>query len=294
MIISLLLVAQMNTRLGFPGIHYGLWASIGVLAVYGLVVIGCAAIATAPSNSEEGKRSEIVFGVSVLMIAALLLQALPHVESGIQFIPLLPWIYTSWLARIFSAFLWFFIVYGCLLTCSSEKRDWEGAGQWMILALGLNAVLSFATPATTVAENNPVLSDPIAQWERLRDSQRDALEKLMADKEELLNRIRNLGATNKKELMANPVGRMLVEELEQLCQLINTAKNEVNVVETAIERAKSHRRSIERRTMLSGITNKEYEQMSNLHHTLAEERRQPPGSEIQRDKLLNELFSGRE
>lgn len=286
------LVSGCNTRIGFPGIHYGLWASIGVLAICFLILTGIILVGDgADSPSEDDRRGGFVVGAGWCIVAGLLLQALPHTESGIQFVPLLPWHYTGWLARVISIICWLGIIAGFLKIRSSSPTDQQGAAGAVLVAMAFNALLSFATPAGVTADTPPTQSveAPITQWERLRDEQKTALDKLLSDREELITRIRNLGARSKKELMANPVGQTLVTELEQLCQQIDTAKKEIGVIETAIERAQSRRRSIERQA-LPKLTGEEYERMSVVHHTLEDERRQPPGSDIRRDRLLDELF----
>ena len=88
------------------------------------------------------------------------------------------------------------------------------------------------------------------------------------------------------------VGSTLVAELEELCQQIANTKNEVGLVETAVERAQSRHRTVERQALVNRkLTDEEYERMSAANHTLEDERRQTPDSEIRRDKLLNELFT---
>jgi hypothetical protein len=237
-----------------------------------------------------------IAGIAIWFLAGLLLQTIP-VKNGVQFIPLPPWYYRD-LARIVSCAVWLGIIVGTLLMFSNAESDRGRAVGIFLAAMAINAVLlSFATPAdVTTAEERPQIKsseDEIVQWERLQSDRQNALDRLMSDQEALIGRIRGLGAKSKQELMANPVGQTLVAELEQLVQQINAAKKEIEVVETAIERAKSRLRSIERQTMLKSgeLTDDEYKRMSVANHTLADERRQPPGSEIHRDKLLDALFS---
>ena len=106
----------------------------------------------------------------------------------------------------------------------------------MIVTPGLNALRSFATLAgvatATVAETAPdtdpiQLKTPSPNGRQLRDEQKTALGQAVVrqrgvDRSHQKSRV----PTNKKELMANPVGRTLVEELEQLCHQIATAKIE--------------------------------------------------------------------
>ena len=90
-----------NTRIGWPWDywHCGFWAVIGFLAVIGLILVGLAGV-VASLDPEDGDGGMVVGFVVVLLVAGLLLQALPHTKSGVQFVPLPPWHYTSWIARI--------------------------------------------------------------------------------------------------------------------------------------------------------------------------------------------------
>jgi hypothetical protein len=285
LLLLICLVSGCNTRIGCPGIHYGFGASIGAFVVCGLIFAGFVAIATA-HNLQEGQRGEVIGGIVVWIVGGLLLQALP-VSGGVQFVPLPCWCYASWIPWILSSVCWLCILFGCLCGLSGDKEGVEQGAAFLLLALGLNALLSFATPIGAVANNPP---DPIAQWERLRDERSATLNRLMSDKEMLTSRIRNLGAKNKKELMANAIGKTLVEELEQLCQQIDTMAKEIEVVDTSAELANSHRRIVERQDLVKSgkLTDKDYERISTANHAVDKE--QTPGSEIHRDKLLNELF----
>ena len=138
----------------------------------------------------------------------------------------------------------------------------------------------------------------IAQWEHRKDEQAEALAKLLSDRETLRDRIGRLGARNKQEVMASEVGRTLMEEYEQLARQIATQQQEVKISEVMIERAKSRLRSLEREALLRGtkVTDEEFRRMCGTDHVLEEELRRragekTPGSEIQLDKLLDEVFA---
>jgi hypothetical protein len=235
-------------------------------------------------------------------MAGLLLQTLPHTTSGIQFVPLFPWIYTDWLSRIISGVVWLFAIFTCLCALSSHKNDWGVVSVSALIALILNALLSFSGPLDTPRANeNPSpfksCEDKIDQWEKLKSEQSEMLDKLLSDKETLVSRIRSLGL-NKKELMVHGVGRPLIEELEQLTRQIAKCRSEVDALDAVIENAKSKLRIFERQTMLHASTEEDYRQMSEMEHQMEAELRKrngeaDPGSEVQLDKLLDDVISER-
>jgi hypothetical protein len=260
--------------------------SIGAFILYGLFTIGFLAILGAPNVPEESQRSELILGVVLWILGGLLLQALP-VTGGVQFIPLFPWYYIDGPARIVSIICWMCILAGCVL---GILEKFKYGATFLVAAMVVNAMLSFASPIdVTVADNPP---DTIAHWERLRNERSATLSRLLSDKERLIDRIRSLGAKNKKGLMANPIGKTLVEELEQLCQQIAATQKEIDAVDTSTERAKSQHRIVERQELLNSgkLTEKDYEQMFAASHTVDEDR--TPDIEVRRDQLLDQLFNG--
>ena len=54
-------------------------------------------------GSRGRQHGSLFAGLVIWLVAGLLLQGLPHTDTGIQFIPLLPWSYSGWIARIISA-----------------------------------------------------------------------------------------------------------------------------------------------------------------------------------------------
>jgi hypothetical protein len=261
--------------------------------LFGIVTVG--AVSDAPEP--EGRRAGFICGAVMWLVAGLLLQLMPHTEGGVQLVPLFPWQYLGWIVRAVSSVCWLCILFGCLFGISGDTQGLQETAVLMVAVIGLNALLSFAAPVGVTTVNTPPMQsveDPIAQWEKSKSNRQGTLNRLLSDKEALIARIRNLGAKNKNELMAHPIGHTLVEELEQLCQQIDNAKKEIEVVETAAERAKSHRRTMERQKMLNGgkLTDKQLTHMSAANHILEEEHRndQTPGIEVQRDKLLDDVF----
>jgi hypothetical protein len=229
-------------------------------------------------------------------------------------VPLPPWYYLSWIARIVSVACWIFIALAGLCVLTAKREETNVAGFLLFFALSINALLSFAAPVGVTAASPPPQIAPsvpdhprpqselgdnqIVQWESRRQEQAVALAKLLSDKESLRDRIGRLGARNKQELMANEVGRTLMEEFEQLARQIATLQQEVKISEVMIERAKSKLRSLEREGLLRGtkVTDEEFRAMSSTDHVLEEELRRRvgekvPGSEVQMDRLLDEVFA---
>lgn len=310
---------RVNTTIGWPWVYWqhGLLPVVGFLAVCGLVFAGTmASIGLGTTAKVDCDDQFALMGIgAALLLAGLLLQALPHTKSGIQFLPLPPWYYASWIATIFSGVCWLVLVLGSLNAFSSVKEDWSGTAVCLLVALGINVLLSFATvgvnpanvatiqspPAPNIAEQSQHIEsgqDQIAQWERRKDEQAKVLARLLSDKETLVARIGSLGARDKRELMAQEIGRTLMTEFEELARQIATVRQEVEAIEAVTERAKSRIRSLEREALLRGtkVTDEEYRKMCGTDHALAEELRRRagekvPGSEIRMDKLLDEVFS---
>jgi hypothetical protein len=294
---SATLFCMLNSRIGWPWEYFGQGVGpvFGFLAVYFLMFLGFAALA---AGTEE--HGCLFAGLAIWLVAGFVLQGLPHTESGIQVIPLPPWSYSAWIARIISAVCWMALVLGCLAALSSNKNDWPGAVAAILVGLSMNALLlSFASPAdavTTVTDGRSSVvtscREKIAQWETLRRERSETLEKLSSDKEMLATRIRSLRCQTKRELMSHRVGRTLAGELEQLSRQIAQLQTETDTIEATVERAQSMLRCTERQAMLKDLSDEEFARMSQMVHELEEGLRNPsPASEIQTDKLLDEVLA---
>jgi hypothetical protein len=130
----------------------------------------------------------------------------------------------------------------------------------------------------------------------LRKDRAKVLEKLLADKETVVARIKGLGCRSKRELMAHSIGRTLAAELEHLSRQIASLQREVEAIEAVLEQAQSVQRSVERQAMLKdhGLSDAEFARLSQIDHELQEELGKisapVPGSEVQMDKLLEGLL----
>ena len=128
----------------------------------------------------------------------------------------------------------------------------------VLIGLGLTVLLSFFGPSTGVEpkrENTAVIGscrDKLAECEKLRSQRAEALERLLLDKETLVGRIKAIGAKNKKELMAHPLGRTLVEEFEHLSRQIAQLRGEIDAIDSVAERGQSSLRSLEREAHCAG------------------------------------------
>jgi hypothetical protein len=282
--------------------EHGLFAVAGGLVVCFVVLLGMASL-TLSTEEHNGYQDHLIpwfWGILAWIGAWLLLQALPHTTSGIQFIPLFPWFYDGWVSRMLSFVCWFCMITSCICALSSVKGNWTPAVGQIFIALCLNALLSFSGPsdAPQAANEKPSsiksCEDKIAQWEKLKTDQSEMLEKFLSDKEMLVSRIRSLGL-NKLALMNHRVGRPLVDELEQLTRQIAKCQGEVDALEAVVENANSKMRIFERQRMLRHSTDDEFKQMSEMEHQLdAELRRKAgdvePGSAVHLNKLLDEVL----
>ncbi len=224
-----------NTRVGWPCTYWehGFWVVVGFLAICALILLGIVAVFAATDAPEvEGRRAGFVCGVALWVGAGLLLQAMPHATAGLQFVPLLPWHYAGCMGRIVSSVCWLCLAVGFLLAFSTDKKDLAGAPVVMVIALGLNALLSCVGPSAPQVAEEP--SRLIARWEKLRSERSDALAKMLSDKGLLAARIKSLGVQTKSGLMAHAIGRTLAEELGRLSGQIGRLQGEIDAIDTAL------------------------------------------------------------
>lgn len=283
---------------------------------------------------------KVVMGVISLFLAALLLQTLPRSTSGLQLIPLLPQNYVSWIASACSVVCWIMIAIGGIgFAANQHEGPIEATALALVGILGaglLSGVLSFCDlkpeasaadaprtvkkkttsqsdqlekpPSVTKLQDAKDFSalvqsykDKIFQLEQRKAAQTKATEKLVESKQSLLEQIKQLGITNKQELMAHKAGKDLAEELGELVGMVTKLINETEVVDLATQRFQSRLRRIERQVMLKDLglsMEEEYKQLSQIDRELQEELRKmtgqkPAGAEVQLDKTLNEVFGSK-
>jgi hypothetical protein len=282
--------SQVNTKIGMPWVYWehGFLALVGFLAVCVLIFYGLCFVI-----GPEQAPGEILAGVMFWLVAGFLLQALPYNNSGIQFVPLPPWYYSSWMPWIVSVTCWLALIIGWGLNCSSTKADRDTAVAAILIALGLNALLSFAEPMGSTRSTTNIASiescPATDQWEAKKQQQTELLNRLSSEKDRLETRIRNLGIKTKKELMKDPIARPLVEELEQLISQIGKVQSNVS----AIVSVQSKLRTLEREKSLNnGLSSEELTNISEqLKVEILNRADDPlPSSVMQRDKLLDGLI----
>ena len=164
-----------------------LLAVVGFSALCGLLFLGFGLVLTSRTEGPEMLKAGVLF----LLVAGLLLQVLPHTENGIQFVPLPPWYYASWIASSVSTGCWLCMA-GCLPGLIGNKDDAHVAGFLIPAAFGLNVVLSFCSPLGVTTDERPPLAKLIAQWDTRKEERSQAMATLLSDKETLVTRIRKL------------------------------------------------------------------------------------------------------
>ena len=84
----------------------------------------------------------IIWTTGLLVAAAVVLQTLPAVESGLQFIPLAPWAYSGFLSVCLSIFCWFGLLVAIFVTltgCLDSPTVFSAA---VLFSMAMNFLLS--------------------------------------------------------------------------------------------------------------------------------------------------------
>ena len=129
---------------------------IGVVGCYlAVVALVVAAIALMIGNLGRERGGPLLGIVAMLIGAAVLLQFLPHAESGLQVLPLPPWTYGGWLPFSISMIGWgavFVAGYVAVSGCLDAPQVFAAL---CLAAMSLNGLLSFSentdSPATSEA-----------------------------------------------------------------------------------------------------------------------------------------------
>lgn len=312
-----------NTRIGWPWEYcLGLWPILGFLIVCALVFYGLAGIVLA-SDVTTDCQLPFFAGLAAWFLAAFLLQTLPEVHGGVQFVPRFPWSYSGWFATTLCTIMWLLLAFGVAAMCfPTPEADVGPSVALVIVAVVLNALLSFAGPETTSAQDPPAAcqdarqvaraegpdawaalltscKDQITKLDRMKASRMSALEKLSEDQDSLRRRIRALGIRDKEELMAHKAGQALARELVELTHDMERVAKEAEVYTTALDNAESQVRRIERRMMMDQLsvpTNDEAGRLAQIKHETEEALRRvagarTPGSEVTDDTLLAKILA---
>lgn len=135
-----------NTKIPWPSQMRGVggWTVGCYFAVVALVVV---AVALMVGNLGRQQGGPLLTVVALLIGAAVLLQLLPHAESGLQVLPLPPWAYGGWLPVGISLLLWMAIAvagYTAVSGCLDAPRVFAF---FILVAMSLNGLLSFSQAA---------------------------------------------------------------------------------------------------------------------------------------------------
>ncbi len=137
----------LNTKIGWPSDYWkgGLWACLSYAAM--CVLLGWAMVIMTTLVTCDVKLDEpllpIIWTTGLLVAATVVLQTLPAVESGIQFIPLAPWGCSGFVPVSLSIFCWLGIlvaVFSTLTRCLDSPTVFSAA---VLFSMGCNLVLSF-------------------------------------------------------------------------------------------------------------------------------------------------------
>ena len=132
-----------NSKIGWPTQLKGAssWTVACYLAVWGLVL---AAIALMIDNLKRNEGGPLLSIIAMLGTAAVLLQFLPHAESGAQLIPLSPWAYAGWEAFFVSLVCWT-VILGAVFVVFVQSQDSPQAFAILcLIAMFLNVLLSWS------------------------------------------------------------------------------------------------------------------------------------------------------
>lgn len=315
-----------NTRIDWPWAywHQGWWVIFGFLAICFLIFLGFIGV-LASSDQGAACQPPFFFGLAAWFLAALLLQAMPEAQGGIQFVPRLPWSYSGWFATTVCTIMWLLLAVGfAAMLGPTPEGDVAMSVVVVIVAVILNALLTFWSPPSVSAQDRPVATckesvqgmpaegpnawaalltsckDLVARMEHMKTTRMTALEKLSEDQESLRSRIRALGIRDKRELLAHKAGQALAQELLELAHDITRVAGEAEVYKAAVENADSQVRRIERRMMLDQLgvpTTEEANRLARTKYEVEDNLRKvagarTPGSEVTDDKLLDKVLAG--
>lgn len=153
-----------NSKIGWPTHFRGAssWTVSCYLAVWGLVV---AAVVVMINNLKRKEGGPLLGVVAMLGTAAVLLQFLPHTESGLQFVPLSPWAYVGWESFFVSLFCWTVILFAGFVAIDRAPDKAQAFAALCLVAMVLNLMLSWSD-----LKENSALRSQAAAYEQVEAS----------------------------------------------------------------------------------------------------------------------------
>ncbi|NLX96624.1 MAG: hypothetical protein GXY83_10645 [Rhodopirellula sp.] len=257
---AICLFGDLNTKIGWPWVCLGQdrWIPMGYLVTCTAIGI---ALAMMIHSAHSGKPCCLGLVLGLLIGSALVLQWLPKAESGIQFLPLLPWRFAGWTPFLFATISWFCVGLVVLSLICFDRA--VGFPVTMLLLLGVNLPLSFwsveASPEPVAVDELDQYTAQVAEWKVQRDGMQRILDDLRRDQETLVEQLQRLGVASSADLKNVPEGRPLAEELVEIARQAQGMATEVERLNLAIIEAESKLRRIERREAMqaSGLGEEE-------------------------------------
>ena len=139
-----------NTKIPWPTQLRGAprWTVGCYLAVWGLVIV---AIVLMIGNLQQEEGGPLLSVIAMLGTVVVLLQFLPHTDSGVQFVPLSPWAYAGWESFFVSLVCWMAILGAGYVTIVRSPDSPQAFAALCLIALSLNVLLSWSTLKETSA-----------------------------------------------------------------------------------------------------------------------------------------------
>lgn len=134
----------LNTKIPWPTQLRGAdcWTLSCYWAVWTQILVAIALMISTANRKEEGGPLWIV--MAMLAAAAILLQFLPHADSGIQFIPLSPWSYIGWESFGVSLVCWAAILFAAFVVLDRSLDSPQAFSVLCLIAMTLNVLLSWS------------------------------------------------------------------------------------------------------------------------------------------------------
>lgn len=137
----------LQTRIGWPSDYWrhGFLAFGGSLVIWMLVGWAAWNLITCVfcNDKPDDPKLPIVVTLVLLVAAAVVLQFLPATDSGLQFLPLMPWAYAGFVAAGLSVVCWIGIVIAALVVVARRTDAPAVFSAAMLLSMGCNLLLSF-------------------------------------------------------------------------------------------------------------------------------------------------------
>ena len=133
-----------NTKIPWPTQLRGAdrWTLSCYWAVWTQIIVAVALMVHTANRKDKGGPLWII--LALLVAAAILLQFLPHADSGIQFVPLSPWCYIGWESFFLSVGCWAAILFAAFVVLDRSLDSPQAFSVLCLIAMTLNVLLSWS------------------------------------------------------------------------------------------------------------------------------------------------------